>query len=62
VRGGQERSIDTRTALDRITRSLPRCQRLVPAAVTSVLRDAADPMRIWDIHAAVERLVGEPLS
>jgi hypothetical protein len=42
--------------------ALKRRQGSVVAAVTSVLEFASTPMAVSEIHQAVERLLGEPLS
>jgi len=46
---------------DRPSQRLPRRQGSVLAAVTSVLEAAAGPMRLQDIHRAVEDRTGEPI-
>jgi hypothetical protein len=53
-------SIDGRM-LDRPTGRFPRRQGSVLAAVTRILRNAPGPLRVRDIHASVEELVGEPV-
>jgi hypothetical protein len=46
-------------ALERGSRRLPRRQGSVLAAVTSALELAGTAMRVGEIHAAVEQLLGE---
>jgi hypothetical protein len=40
----------------------PRRQGAVLTAVTSALADAAQPMRVSEIHVAVEQLLGSPVA
>jgi hypothetical protein len=46
---------------DRPSQRLPRRQGSVLAAVTSILENSAEPMRVRDIHRAVEALLGGPV-
>ena len=49
-------------APDQVQRRLPRRQGPVLATVTGVLGLASTPMRVSEIHTAVEQLLGEPIS
>jgi hypothetical protein len=53
-------SIGERTPVSPSPR-LSRRQGSVLAAVTSILRAAARPVRVQDIHSSVEDLIGEPV-
>jgi hypothetical protein len=53
---GRERSPN------RPSRRISRRQGSVLTAVTTLLATAAEPMRVRDIHAAVEQLLDDPIS
>jgi hypothetical protein len=46
---------------DRSPRRLSRRQGSILAAVTNVVATAAEPLRVRDIHTAVEEFLGEPV-